>query len=391
MPISNNRELSKMAGFLNTSGKLLDSGLNSGGGGVTVVDSDGPVALGSGSGGDLKWATKEKTLHLYNGANWIQMSGKNEGPDVLIQPDQLEIEGGDPNLDSGTTTFKAIDPDGWTVSYDINYQDDSSKKFYTNDSGNLPPHLLHPAQISLSAADSNGAKTATYRFLTSGATATGMKESDGSGNLLNGSLTARYIATDGLKSTSVNKQWLIAYSKKLNFEMTGWASYNGTYINSFAASSYTTSGIQGPTLRNGKRYMEIHLGVNTGTGNMIGFAKIGGSMGWGSTNVKQWYNGSGNFYGHGGNEQSFNLNYAQGDTIMLAWDTDNNTCWFGKNGTWGTSHNPATEAGETLPTGTLTDALCLSLSNGTGAPTMSGTVKMGPSLNYAVPAGFKSQ
>ena len=377
--------MAKLSTFLKTVNNAV-------GGGVEVVDSDGPVALGTGAGGDLKFATKEKTLHLYNGANWIQMSGANEGPVVQISPSAIETQGGNATKDSATATFKAIDPDGWNISYDVNFQHDSSRKFYPNDSSNLPPQLLHPAQITLGSADSNGAKTATYRFLTSGATAAGMKESDGSGNNIAIPLQVRYIATDGLRSTSVVRQFSITYSVSLDFELTGWSSYNGTYTNSFTVTTSSTAGVQGPILRNGKRYMEILIGaISGGVGSMFGFGKAGGGMGWANNTTKQWYNNTGNLYGIGGYEQSFNLNYAQGDRMMLAWDTDNNKCWFGLNGTWGTNHNPATEAGHALPTGDLTDALCLSFSSGTQTPSFSGTVKMGNDLTYSIPSGFETQ
>jgi len=43
--------------------------------------------------------------------------------------------------DSAQVTFKATDPGGFPITYDIDYLSDSDKIAYTNDSSNLPPHL----------------------------------------------------------------------------------------------------------------------------------------------------------------------------------------------------------------------------------------------------------
>ena len=101
------------------------------------------------------------------------------------------------STDSSRQTFRVSDPGGFNISYDINYLADSSKQVYTNDSADLPPHLLHPAQIT-TTSDSAGT-IATYRFLTR------VTDSDGSGNSTMQDFFHKYIASDGLRNISTTK------------------------------------------------------------------------------------------------------------------------------------------------------------------------------------------
>jgi len=118
-------------------------------------------------------------------------------PIIITEPNPVEMAPVLNTADSNRQVFKATDPGGFTISYDINYFADSSKLAYTNDSSNLPPHLLHPAQIT-TTSDSAGL-SATYRFLTR------VGESDGSGNSTVQRFLHKYIASDGLRNISTTK------------------------------------------------------------------------------------------------------------------------------------------------------------------------------------------
>ena len=118
-------------------------------------------------------------------------------PIIITEPNPIELAPVLNTTDSARATFKATDPGGFNISYDIKYFADSSKLAYTNDSSNLPPHLLHPAQIT-TASDSAGL-LATYRFLTRTA------DSDGSGNSTVQRFLHKYIASDGLRNISTTK------------------------------------------------------------------------------------------------------------------------------------------------------------------------------------------
>lgn len=120
-------------------------------------------------------------------------------PIIQTEPANVELAPVLNETDSARTTFRVSDPGGFNISYDINYLADSSKQVYTNDSSNLPPHLLHPAQIT-TATDSAGT-IATYRFLTRA------DDSDGSGNSAGQKFFHKYIASDGLRNVSSTKSF----------------------------------------------------------------------------------------------------------------------------------------------------------------------------------------
>ena len=116
--------------------------------------------------------------------------GVDGAPSVITAPTAINtIESAvGTTSDSAQVTYKATDPGGFPITYDIDYLSDSDKIAYTNDSSNLPPHLAHPAQISLSSADANGNKTATYRFLTRAATSL-----DSHGGIVTGKLLESFV------------------------------------------------------------------------------------------------------------------------------------------------------------------------------------------------------
>ena len=189
-------------------------------GGVEAVSNDS-AGLGTGNPGDLKFASNRKTLHLYDGNEWDRIAGGTDADPVIVtDATNADVAG---TTDSARQTFKVVDPEGFPISYSITYMRDSDKKFFTNDSSNLPPPLAHPAIIT-KATDG----TATYRFLNRTA------ESDGSGNSTTDLYKARYMGSDGARHAVSTKNF------KLSF---------GAYtMTDFVFQTAQTSGPRGPDL-----------------------------------------------------------------------------------------------------------------------------------------------
>ena len=62
------------------------------------------------------------------------------------------------------------------------------------------------------------------------------------------------------------------------------------------------------------------------------------------TDCIMWRSDDGFLNIENGGWTSWGNSYTTGDILMVAWDADNNKMWFGKNGTWEQSGNPATGA-----------------------------------------------
>ena len=186
--------------------------------GTSANDSAG---LGVGTAGDLKFATNRKTLHLYDGNEWDRIAGGTDADPVIVtDATNTSISAA---TDSSRMTFKVVDPEGFPISYSITYMRDSDKKFFTNDSSNLPPPLAHPAIIT-KAIDG----TATYRFLNRTA------ESDGSGNSTTDLYKARYMGSDGARHAVSTKNFRLSF---------------GAYtMDNFVFQTAQTSGPRGPNL-----------------------------------------------------------------------------------------------------------------------------------------------
>lgn len=105
------------------------------------------------------------------------------------------------------------------------------------------------------------------------------------------------------------------------------------------ATSYKSSGkwyweITTTTLADGT---ESEIGIGTSAIVINDYPRIGSSAyGW------SWQcNG---YYGHNGSFVSAGTSFTDGDIIQIALDLDSGKLWFGKNGTWNGSGNPATGA-----------------------------------------------
>ncbi len=321
--------------------------------------------------------------------------GAEEHPLITVNPEDLTVYAALSGGDSARTTIRAKDPEGFNMVYDINYMHDSSRKFYSNDSGNLPPHLLHPARITTGAADSAGYTTATYRFITRSQT---YQDSDGSGNSLVSYLKNRFTVSDGIHTSSIVKQLEIKFSVNLVFDTSAseFSNYNGTNINSFTAS-IGTGGKAGPRLQTGKRYMEVWTtGTTPGVSLMFGFVREDQVGSWSGTHHISIYEHSNRFYGTVGNEYGAFGGDMADCKIGMAWDTTAKKVWFSRNGTWASGGDPgAGGAGMNMPAGSYDDGtnfLCMGFTTGGhNNQAMLATVKLGNDTAYAIPSGFSSQ
>lgn len=135
----------------------------------------------------------------------------------------------------------------------------------------------------------------------------------------------------------------------------------------------------------GKWYWEIT--VDSGTGQSLhgianASATLAGFLG-GDGNGWSYFNATGNYANNGAFSGSADT-WTTGDKIMVALDMDNGKVFFGKNGVWQSSGNPATGANPAFSglTGTLYPANSY---NSAGAAT---TNFGAAGFTYTVPAGF---
>ena len=135
--------------------------------------------------------------------------GADTGPIIRAEPPDIEAASGGTKFlhsdaDSSNVTMTAKDLEGFPITYGISYYDSANNISYQNDSANLPPQLVHPAQI----VDSAG--TGKYRILWT------KTDSDGSGNSLANILKFRYTATDGIKTSFTTKLFKISTAELIS-------------------------------------------------------------------------------------------------------------------------------------------------------------------------------
>lgn len=166
--------------------------------------------------------------------------------------------------------------------------------------------------------------------------------------------------------------------------------------NSFYANSYkgnlrvdSTVGSALPAtifVNSGKWYWEVKWvsGANPRIG-VTNISGVGQDFG-GSANSWCRLNNPSRVY-NAGSAPAYGTDLTVGDTIMLALDIDAGKLWYGKNGTWEASGNPATGAN---PSQTFTSGQSMSpaVSSGGGTPLFE--ANFGASgFSYTPPTGFK--
>jgi hypothetical protein len=321
--------------------------------------------------------------------------GVDGAPTVLTAPTAVtSIESAlNTTSDSAQVTFKATDPGGFPITYDIDYLSDSDKVAYTNDSSNLPPHLAHPAQISLSSADANGDKTATYRFLTRAAT--GLDSHGGVG--IAQTLNTRYLASDGIKTTASSSTLVITFGQAITFDpsLTGITDRsgegNGTNSDQYhvQVSNSTHTAMSG-LLMTGKRYFEVRIDSITSY-LMIGFvdAGAGASAANYSANTSSFLYQSGLTRYPGGSGTSISGSMGVGTILGFAYDTSNGQTWFSLNNDFG-NKVPGTDAGWEIGSysGNGNAGMKFAFTGGSSGIDHKGTILRGNNLTYSPPSGF---
>ena len=255
----------KLAKILGATGTIKAAALDSNavGGGVKLAENDS-ADLGTGEAGDLKFASNRKTLHMYDGTEWERIAGGQDADPIIITDVDSSLVAGN-SIDSHRQTYKVIDPEGFPISYSISYMRDSDKKFFTNDSSNLPPPLAHPAIIT-KATDG----TATYRFLNRTA------ESDGSGNSTTDLYKARYMGSDGARHVVSTKNF------KLTFGPSGVAFTDNPTTDPYIAWTSTGNGSM----------TRFGIPANSAAAATTGVTGNGGGWQyrWPAGNVPNWQN-----------------------------------------------------------------------------------------------------
>lgn len=141
----------------------------------------------------------------------------------------------------------------------------------------------------------------------------------------------------------------------------------------------------------GKWYYEFVLGTTTNKYFIIGYVKPDFSW-WGVSQYPGVNSGSYGLDCNTGNKRtgdvssSYGSGFVSNDIVQVALDLDNGRIWWGKNGTWFASGDPAagTNAAYTSITGSLIPALGMYTSE-------TGSINFGQRpFSYTPPAGFKA-
>lgn len=166
-------------------------------------------------------------------------------------------------------------------------------------------------------------------------------------------------------------------------------SAGGTHANGNLDYTAADNGLTTPTTlfpSSGKWYCEIVW--NSGSNPRIGVtntAGIGGNLGSGANSWANLYDGR--LY-YNSSVTSYGVSIATGDVVMMALDLDTGKLWYGKNGTWMASGNPATGANPSQ-TFTANQAMSFAVSSGGGTPNWTGNFGQRP-FAYTAPSGFKA-
>lgn len=115
-----------------------------------------------------------------------------------------------------------------------------------------------------------------------------------------------------------------------------------------------------------------------------------GVNGFGDSNTLIIYGDPGRIYKAGSILGDY-VSWVTGSVLQIALDVDAQKIWFGSNGTWASSGNPATGVNPTTTTNSLGTGLYeIITADGASAETNSTTVNFGQTaFAYAAPAGFK--
>ena len=282
--------------------------------------------------GDMGFATDTKSSYMWDGVAWQRMSiGSQIGPRYTTTPATTHILNNDGT--TSTITAVAVDESGFPITY--NWDGFSGSTLYSASS--------LPAQIT-SVTESNGVFTLTPSTVEAnvGNFSFRVKASDG------------VLVTPAISSVSLAFKTMITIASRqtrsTNYvepTSTGVTLFNSSAVASGSNYHYfpegTTSAAAG--MSTGKRYIEAKY-TSQVSGNvefMVGVSR----RGYASINHSAGgYAGQASIYLYGFNGRLFggspyNNNtvtglsaFVVGDVAMIAYDTDAEKVWLGKNGTW---------------------------------------------------------
>ena len=165
----------------------------------------------------------------------------------------------------------------------------------------------------------------------------------------------------------------------------------GTFSNGNLNVSTATVNATSTTMfqSTGKLYWEVVSTSGTAANTRFGFVNTSGAgVNLGSTANTWAYLGDARLY-HNGSTSSYGVTYATNDIIMIALDLDAGKVWYGKNGTWMASGNPATGANPSQ-TFTANQLMCPAVASGTGTFVFSLNCGQDASFSGAITAGTET-
>jgi hypothetical protein len=359
---------------------------SSSGGGVTVYANLAAFPSSGNTAGDLGFATNTKASYMWDGVAWQRMSiGTQIGPRFTTTPAaSLAL-----NTDGTTSTITAVatDESGFPVTYDWDAY--SGSTLYNDDS--------LPSQVT-ALSQSNGVFTLTPSTAEANA----------------GDFSFRVKASDGVLATPITSLISLAFSLVITIAArqtrgsnyveptsTGVTQFN--YASAASGSNYnyfpegaTASAASWPT---GKRYIEAKwtstegsfgsfmLGVGERTASHNNASTGGYTTGASTTSAYAYTDTGGNYIAAGNNQTSGLGAYVLNDTFTIAYDTDAEKVWIGKNGTWGSGCGDPGASGAGFPLSYANEGYAFvvaSVSNNGGNDF---TITWGGS-NYSIPTGF---
>ena len=341
-----------------------DSGGGGGGGGtVTSYANKAAIdAVSSPSEADLAFDEDKNVLYIRAGGAWERVQhGGNAGPRFTTTPvSTLALSSAG---STSTITAVAVDEAGFPVSYD--WDAFSGTTVYTSSS--LPNQITN-------VSESNGVFTLTPSTNSSHA----------------GSFTFRTKASDGAQVTLATTTVSLAFSQDITTPNSSPFDAAGT--NSFDVTSGETENSGAgfsSTLRTGKFYLEFVMGSGTSNQSqaLIGLVdSTVSSAGYATANSVS-INGYASRKFPGGSSLGLGHFDAQGDIVMMAYDTSTREVWLGVNGSW--YEDPSTSSSFTVGTSS-TSSFKLLFGGTTGSSAYDGTIITAGSgtFSYSIPSGF---
>ena len=338
--------------------------------------------------GDMGFATDTKASYMWDGVAWQRMSiGSQIGPRYTTDPPATHSLTQDGT--TSTITAVAVDESGFPITYD--WDAFSGATVYSASS--LPDQIT-------SVTESNGVFTLTPSTVEANA----------------GNFSFRVKASDGVLVTPAISSVSLAFKTMITIAArqtrgsnyveptsTGVTLFNCSSVSSGPNYAYfpegTTSAAAGMTT--GKRYIEAKYTsqVSGGAEFMVGVSRRGyasinhSSGGWSGASSIYMYGNNGNLWGSSGSSSNYSNTasglgqFVVGDVAMIAYDTDAEKVWLGKNGTWSSVGGDPGNGGAGISLSYADEGYAFVVASGGGAIAWSSELTWGGE-DYTKPTGF---